>query len=144
MSNSWDQQPDDSDDFMSGGKPSLKFENIGDTQHGIVTKVTKVPATNLDGVALTWPDGNPKYVFVFELDGTSNVYVKGNMISAVKEALTAGGFQSPRGLHLTIQLYALGDPPKPGYNAPKLFRAKAEVAVATARPSAAAAPLEQW
>ena len=121
------------DDFMGGESlPSFKFTAPGDTIRGQVCNVTKLEDRTPDGTAKKWPDGSPMHVFVFELDddldGKPNwsVWVRGNMVTAVREALRAAGLKPSDRPILTIKFHELGEPTRKGYAAPKLFKAKAE------------------
>jgi len=125
------------DPFMegAGGYPGIKFETIGDSCTGVVTTVKEKVDTKPDGTVNKWDNGDPKTVYVFELDtdgtddGMRSLWVRGNMIKAIREATTAAGFKTVIGTKITVQHHALGDP-KPGRNPAKLFRAKVESAPA--------------
>jgi hypothetical protein len=121
------------DDFMGGDSlPAYKFANPGDTIRGQVCNVTKLEDRSPDGTAKKWPDGSPMHVFVFELDDDLDgkpewsVWVRGNMVTAVREALRAANLKPSDRPILTIKFTELGEPTRKGYAAPKLFKAKAE------------------
>lgn len=115
----WDQgQP--SDDFMETSLPACKFERVGIVHGGVVTKVTKKADTDLTGAIKKWDNGEPKAVFIFELDGVKSLWVRGNMVKAIREALGAAGAKTALGQHIEVKYYADGTP-KPGFHAAKLF-----------------------
>lgn len=122
-----------SDDFMGGESlPAFKFANVGDTIRGQVRNVTKLEDRAPDGTAKKWPDGSPMHVFVFELDDNLDgkpewaVWVRGNMVTAVREALRSAGLKPSDQPIITIKFHELGEPTRKGYAPPKLFKAKAE------------------
>ena len=88
-----------SDEFMestSGGPklPALKFAKVGDTHTGTVTEVTKLQDKDPAGNVKTYDNGDPRWVFVFTLDtptGASNLWVRGQMVKAIREAAEKAG-----------------------------------------------------
>lgn len=125
------------DDFMSGAGggdklPAYKFENIGDTISGVVTDVTKLEDRTPDGTAKTWPNGDPMHVWVFTMDTTGNgtgdtvLWVRGNMVTAIRQALADAGLKPSDRPKLTVKHHAVGEPKSKGYAPPKLYKAKAE------------------
>jgi hypothetical protein len=142
MTDNWDQA-DHSADFMGGGgAPAVKFEAPGDTVSGIVTKVDKRIDSTPDGTTKTWPDGSPMHVFIFTLDtddGERSLWVRGNMVTAVREAVRNAGLPGPLNTRLTVRFTEVGEPKAKGYSGAKLFKAKCE-AVAPA----AAGGGEDW
>lgn len=137
------------DDFLGGGSnaPSLSFTNIGDSATGVVTKIDGKTDTLPDGTVRTWPDGQPMKVWIFTLDtddGERTLWVRGNMVTAIKKAAAAAGVSTVIGSKLSIQHHELGDK-KPGKHPAKLFRAKIEPAPAKpASAPAAAAGGDEW
>lgn len=119
MSDNWDQSGA-SDDFMDVGLPACTFGAIGVVHGGTITRVQKRPDTDMNGEVRTWPDGRAKDVYVFELDGVKALWVRGNMVKAIREALGAAHLQAT-GTRIEVKHYAVGTPPKPGLNPPKLF-----------------------
>lgn len=126
------------DPFMeaAGGAsaPSVSFAEIGDSVTGVVIKVDERNDTLPDGTPKTWANGEPMKVFIFTLDtadGERAMWVRGNMVTAVKEAARAAGVKTVIGQQLTVQHHALGEK-KPGRFPAKLFRAKLEPAPAKA------------
>ena len=83
----------DEQDLLAGGGPklpSLKFEKIGDVHSGVVTDVKKLEDRDPAGVAKTWPNGDPRFVYVITLktekEGDANLWARGAMITAIREA----------------------------------------------------------
>ena len=121
------------DEFQEGGSslPSIKFPNIGDSATGQIITARQVQDRNIDGDLLTWDDGKPRMVWVFELDTTgtgeadSTLWVKGNLYTVVREALKEAGVPTV-GAKIKVTHHALGEPKKKGFNAPKLFQAVAK------------------
>jgi hypothetical protein len=140
MSN-WDDTPTPGDDGFMGGDayPPLSFKQIGDTHEGRVVAVKRKQDTKPDGTINTWPGGDPKYVYLFEIEQSDGemgtLWIRGNAIKAIREAVKAAGATSPIGWNLKLQHHALGDP-KPGQNPAKLYRAKITPA-AVRQPAAA-------
>lgn len=124
------------DDFMSGGDslPAFKFADVGDTVKGQVLDVKKLEDRAPDGTPKTWSNGDPMHVWVFELDtdGTGRadtaLWVRGNMVTAIKGALAEAGLKPSAKPMLTVKHHALGEAKSKGYAPPKLYRAKAEPA----------------
>lgn len=119
------------DDFLttSNSLPAVSFRDVGDRAEGTITNTRKLEDRDMDGELRTWPNGDPKHVWVFDLDtaeGAVAVWVRGNMVTAIKEAAAKAKVSSMIGAKLTIEHHALGEPAKKGYNAPKLYRAKME------------------
>lgn len=129
------------DDFMGGGSkyPNLAFPNRGDTALGIVDRVDKRQDSTPDGTLKTWKNGDPMFVYIFEMRDpgsgeVSNLWVRGNMVTAIREAVREAGKSSPLGTLLRVQYHADGEPTQRGYAPPKLFRARCEPAPANAAP----------
>lgn len=138
-----------SDPFLGdggSGAPVLTFDTVGVTHVGVVTAVEQRTDTLPDGTAKTWPDGKPMAVFVFTLDtadGERRLFVRGNMVTAIRQAATAAGLKTVVGSELSIQHHDLGEK-KPGKHAAKLYRAKLGPAPAKAPKPTAAAADEAW
>jgi hypothetical protein len=121
-----------SDVFLAEGNkyPALKFESINDTHTGKVVEVKKLEDRDPQGEVKTWPNGDPRFVFVFTLstgDGFANLWARGNMVKAIREAATATGVATMVGTKLTVKYVGDGEKKK-GMNAPKLYKAKVEAA----------------
>lgn len=139
-----------SDPFMDnlGGSssPSVSFPEIGASVTGVVNKVDERADTFPDGTPKTWPSGDPMNVYVFNLttdDGDVSLWVRGNMVTAIREASRAAGITTVIGQQLTVQHHALGEK-KPGKFPAKLFRAKFEPAPVRAARAAVSAADESW
>ena len=118
-----------SDDFLAGGEslPAAKLTNIGDKVTGVIKQTRKLEDRDLNGDLRTWPNGDPKHVFVFDLettDGAQALWVRGQMVSAIKEAAREAKVTNLIGATLDLQHHALGEIKQKGYNAPKLYRAR--------------------
>lgn len=141
MSNWNDDKPDDGG-FMGEGNsyPALAFGEVGTTHEGVIRAVKRKQDVDFDdGTPITWPDGTPKWVFLFELEQTNGemgtIWVRGNAVTAIREAVKEAGAESPVGWNLKLQHHALGE--KVGKRNPaKLYRAK--ITPAPARATAAA------
>lgn len=133
MSNDTFTQPAH-DPFMAGSSnhPAVKFANVGDTAAGVVTAVDERADTAPDGTVKKWDDGTPRKVYVFTLDDNGelhSLWVRGQMVSAIRDAAKQAGLPTVIGSKLTIQHHALGEAKK-GFSAAKLYRAKFEPAPA--------------
>ena|ERR1035437_2939094 len=133
------------EDFLSGGgPPSAKFPTIGVTVKGTVTDAVVSQQTDFaTGHPATWDDGGPKMQLVVTLatdesddtiaddDGTRRVFIKGQMRSAVAEAVKASGSRGiEAGGTLAIKYEADGEASKPGFSPPKLYKAQYKAGVA--------------
>jgi hypothetical protein len=122
------------DIFLSDGGskyPALKFENVNDTHTGTVIEVKKLEDRDPSGTVKTWDNGDVRYVFVFTMntaDGISNLWARGGMVKAIREAAQAIGATTMVGTKLTVKYTGDGEKKK-GFNAPKLYKAKVEPAV---------------
>lgn len=124
------------DDFMGGSGssiPAFKFDHIGATVSGQILDGDKLNDKRPDGTPVTWDDGSPKFVYVFQLDTTgdgvadTSVWVRGNMVKVLKEAMAEAGLKPSDKPKITIKHHELGEARK-GYSAPKLYKAKVEPA----------------
>jgi hypothetical protein len=119
------------DVFMSEGGskyPALKFENVNDTHTGRVVEVKKLEDRDPDGNVKTWPNGDTRFVFVFTVENNGefgNIWARGNMVKAIREAAQAAGLSTMIGATLTVKYSGDGEKKK-GFNAPKLYKAKVE------------------
>lgn len=117
------------DDFLGGGPslPAVKFTNPGDTVKGTVTAVKKLEDRDLaTGKVKTWTNGDPKFVYVMTLAtdaGEVNLWVRGQMVSAIREAAHTASVKQMVGTTLAVQFTGLGEAKK-GFHAPKLFKAQ--------------------
>lgn len=137
------------DMLSGGGAPSVKFPSIGTTVKGIVLDFEKTDQTDLEGVVKTFDDGSPRKQLVVTLqtdafdeeiandDGQRRVFIKGQMIRALKDNLRQQNLSVRdflRGGHLTVSYIADQASEKRGYNATKLYTVDyaAPVGVSTA------------
>lgn len=135
------------EDFLTGsGAPSAKFPTIGTTVKGTVVDAVVSQQTEMgSGTPKTWDDGNPMMQLVVTLatderdvgiegdNGHRRVFIKGQMRSAVAEAVkTAGAKAIEQGGILAIQYKEDGEQKKPGFNAPKVYQAQYRAPAATA------------
>lgn len=133
---------DDVNSFLfGGGGRSAKFENPGDAVKGTVVSTEMAQQTDMEGKPRTWDDGSPRMQLVVTLqtderapddaddDGIRKLYVKGGTkIASTQKAVAdavraAGATQLEVGGTLAVEFTGLGQPSKPGYSAPKLYRA---------------------
>ena len=133
--------------FLSGGgAPAAKFPEPGATIKGTIEDAMVSQQTDLDGKPKTWDDGNPRQQLVVTLatderdssldddNGSRRVFIKGAMLTALKDALKKAGAKNIEvGGTLAIKYTEDGVPTKPGFNAPKLYlcQYKAPVSVIT-------------
>lgn len=126
------------EDFLSsGGAPAAKFPTPGTTIKGTVESAVVSQQTDIDGSLKTWDDGNPRMQIVVTLatderddtiendDGSRRVFVKGQMLTAFKDALRTAGAKAPEvGGTLAIQYKEDGEQKRAGFNAPKIYVAQ--------------------
>lgn len=134
------------DDFDLGGEGgrSFRFETIGTTVTGKIISQTKQQATDFDtGEPASWPDGNPKWVYVINLqtdlrdsdddDGVRALYLQGSLkpeskssLSAVREAArkAIGSYKTTVGGTLSMTYVADGQRSRPQFNPPKQYEAR--------------------
>lgn len=121
------------DAFQDGSEslPGFKFANLGDKVTGQITAMRQVKDIDLDGIQRKWPNGDDRMVWVFDLDTDEDgdadqaLWVRGNMYTAIREALKAAGVPTV-GAIIRVEHSELGTPPAKGMNAPKLFTCKAK------------------
>lgn len=123
--------------LMSSGAPSVKFPTIGTMVKGTVMSAKRTQQTDLDNNPKTFDNGDPMWQVVITLQtderdaeiaddtGERRLYAKGQMLTAVREALKkAGAGQLDVGGTLAVVYEADGEKKNAGYNAPKLYRAQ--------------------
>ncbi len=138
----------DPDDFlMGGGATTAKFPAIGTTYTGIVRTKRAEQQRDYDdpSVLLVWKDGNPRMQVVVELeceptgytfdkaggkvdlvddDGVRSLYVKGQIQTAIRDAVRKAGAPTLEiGGRLTVTYVADGKQDNAKYNPPKIFSA---------------------
>jgi len=128
----------DVNEFLAGsGVPSFKFEKIGDSVDGIVTRAEVRQQTDFEtGQLVTWDDGTPKMQLIVDLqttlfdenisgdDGLRRIYLRNNALTAVRQAVKAAGGRLETGGALSVKYVKDGEPPKKGFHGPKLFEAE--------------------
>ena len=125
------------DEFMestAGGPklPALKFVKVGDTHTGVVTEVTKLQDKDPTGNVKTYDNGDPRWVFVFTLEtqiGASNLWVRGQMVKAIREAAEKASVSTLVGSTLSVRYTGDGEKKSAAFNAPKLYAAKVDAPV---------------
>ena len=130
------------DDFMGGGE-SLSFPTVGTEHRGRVLRITSAEDRLPDGAVRTWPDGQPKKVFKWLLDGVegtetgqATLWVRGNMVKVLRDAASkAGAMKSADiiGAKISVKHHAVGEPTTKGYQGAKLFQAAIKLASAEER-----------
>lgn len=135
------------DDFLmgGGGAPSAKFEAFGVTVAGRITEKPEVQQQRdaKDNKPKYWTDGNPMMQLVVTVqtdlrdpairddDGRRRLFVKGQMKTAIQEAVKAvGGRGLEVGGHLSITYTHDGVKSNPAFSAPKQYRAQYTAAAA--------------
>jgi len=91
----------DTSSFFGASVPAIKFEVVGDKVQGQVIDKELRQQTDLDtGDLLFWPDGRAKMMAVITMqveeptaedDGQRNLYVRGLMHAAFRDAVKAAG-----------------------------------------------------
>ncbi|MFF9898472.1 hypothetical protein [Streptomyces longispororuber] len=135
------QQPVPSaDDFLMGGSvPSAKFPTLGATLTGQIASPPTVEQQRdyTTGDLKFWDDGKPQMQMVVTLataerdpavaddDGTRRLYVKGQMKTAIAQAVRASGARGLEvGGQLTVKYVRDGEKKNPRFNAPKEYAAQ--------------------
>lgn len=124
-------------DLLKGGGKSAKFTEIGDTVKGAVVSAESRQQTDYtSGEPLTWDDGKPRMQLVITLatdqrdpddptdDGHRNLYCKGKLLDAVRNAINASGSKLDEGGTLAVQYTGDGEPSNPRHNPPKMYAAE--------------------
>lgn len=136
----------DPDDLLMGsGAPSCTFPEIGTVWKGqVLAKETQQQRDFTTGEPKFYDDGNPMQQVCITLqtdardperdgdDGVRKLYVRGQMLAAVREAVKAAGAPTVEiGGTLAVQYIGDGEPQKRGMNPPKQFKAQYKAPVAT-------------
>jgi hypothetical protein len=129
---------DDANEFLlAGGVTSAKFEAIGAMVSGTICRKPEVQQQReIDtGKPKFWDDGKPRQQIVVHLqtsardpaveddDGIRALYVRGNMLRAVREAVRKAGATLTVGGVLAVTYTGDGEQKNRGFNAPKLYSA---------------------
>lgn len=124
--------------LMAGGVTSAKFETPGTTVHGKIARPPEVQQQReIDsGKPKFWEDGKPRLQIVAHVqttdrdpeieddDGVRAIYIRGNMLRAVREAVRkAGCTDLAVGAELAVTYTGDGQRTRSGYNPPKLYSA---------------------
>ena len=150
---------DDVNDFLlSGGVTPARFETPGASVNGTICRPPeKQQQREIDtGKPKLWDDGSPRWQIVVHLqtasrdpeveddDGIRALYVRGNMLKAVREAVRKAGARLEVGGELAVIYTGDGERKTAGFNPPKLYSAtyipaaQAAVADALSEPATAA------
>ena len=123
---------DFNDFLMGGGTTTAKFATIGAAVRGRIVSAEVQDQKDMDGNVRVWADGTPRKQLKIVLatdehgpddDGTRAVYAKGQMLTAVREAIRAAGQSRMEvGGELAVR-YERDEPSeKRGYNPTKIYR----------------------
>jgi hypothetical protein len=122
------------DDFLGGTGTSLKFEKVGDSHSGKLVQIVSRIDKDMNGKTKTWDDGEPKKVYIWELeqeDGSMGaMWVRGNLVTVLREACKKAGAKSSAdliGATIQVKHHDLGEAKK-GQQPAKLFQAKVTLA----------------
>lgn len=126
------------DDFFAGGTTSAKFDSVGVTIAGTITRVGE-PMQQKDfttGAPKVWDDGRPMMQLPVDVktdqrdpsidgdDGTRAIYIKGELQKAIREAVRKASAKGLReGGHLSVTYTGDGVAKQRGMNPPKLYSA---------------------
>jgi hypothetical protein len=122
-----------SDPFLDGGSglPTITFPEVGASAKFQVIDATQRDDTTPDGAVKTWPNGDVKKIWIFEVDATCSggpadhrVFVSGNLYTVIREALRTAKIGTI-GAVIEAKHHELGVPSVKGYHPPKLFKARA-------------------
>ena len=125
------------DFLMAGGVRSATFKNVGDKVMGYIVSSEVRDQTDIQtGEVKRFPDGNPMRQVVITIvtepllhdddddDGIRRIYVKNQMLAALREALRKAGSRGPAD-EGKISVEYIGDGvAKKGFNPPKQYRVK--------------------
>lgn len=148
--------------LMGGGVAAAKFPAIGTVITGRIVRAPEArQQTDIEsGEPLTFANGDPRMQIVCPLatelrdpanpddNGDRNLYIKGNMLNAVRDAVKKAGAKGLEvGGTLTITYIADGEKKNRAFNAPKLYSAlyaPPTAEAANALLMGAPAPAQQW
>lgn len=131
-------QHDDVNDFLlAGGVASAKFDQPGTAVGGPITHLEKQQQRDMDtGKPKVWDDGKPREQIVIHVqtplrdpavnddDGVRALYVRGEMLKAVRAALRESGTRLETGGTLVVAYTGDGERTRAGFNPPKLYAAR--------------------
>ena len=140
MSDEWEPRniEDDVNDFLEGGGiPSAAFDDVGDSWEGTIVRLEKQQGRDLETKELqTWDDGSPKFIILIDIqtnvrnpdipgdDGVRRLWVRGNMLTAIRSAMRVTQSKLRTGGHLKVSYVRQGEQKKRGLNPPKLYEAE--------------------
>lgn len=125
------------DFLMGGGVKSASFPTIGTTVSGRIVRTPEVrQQTTPEGTPKTFDNGDPMMQLVVQVqtdqrdpqdtedDGVRALYIKSNMLAAVRAAVrTCGAKGLEVGGTLTVTYTGDGEKKRSAFNAPKLYAA---------------------
>ena len=128
---------DPNDVLFPSSVPTAKFDQIGDTVEGTILDVVSQQQTDIKtGDLLFWKDRRPRMQLVVTLltkendpdieddDGRRRLFVKADMMRAVREAITHAGKRKIKvGAHLAVRYASDGIAPQKGLSKPKVYQA---------------------
>lgn len=131
------------DELLEGGGHSAKFPTLGTTVKGKVLRTASSQQTDMKTKEpKTYKNGDPMMQIIVTLQtderdpedaddtGERNLYVKGNMLNAVREALRKAHSKLVVGGTLAVKWQSEGEPPEKGFNPPKLYVSEYKAPVA--------------
>lgn len=127
---------DDANSLLSGGSPVAKFPEIGTVVRGTVIDATTSQQTDIENKPKYFDNGDPMMQVVVTLqtderdpeisedDGTRRLFVKGQMLNAVRTALRTAGAKLETGGRLAVQYTADKPSERRGYSPTKIYVAQ--------------------
>lgn len=122
-------------DLLAPSGKTAKFETVGTLHKGVVVAREQRQQRDMDGKPKYWDDGGAMMEVVLTIqtderddagdDGIRKLYVRGQMLKAVKAAVSAA--QAPTvdiGGTIAIKYDSDGEASKPGFTPPKLYSAQ--------------------
>ncbi|WP_038843575.1 hypothetical protein [Salinispora arenicola] len=123
--------------LMGGGVKSAAFPTVGTCVSGRVVREPEArQQTTPEGVAKTFDNGDPMMQIIVQVhtdardpqdaddDGVRALYIKGNMLSAVRDAVRKSGAKGIEvGATLTVTYTGDGEKKRAAWSAPKLYSA---------------------
>jgi hypothetical protein len=124
--------------LMSGGVKSAKFDTIGTTIAGQLTREPEAREQTdfTTGAVLRWDNGDARMQIVVDLatnqrdlsdssdDGERRLYIRGQMLNAVRAAVRAAGAPGlATGGMLRVEYTGDAEPTKRGFNGAKQYKA---------------------
>lgn len=121
---------DEVSEFLFGRAPALKFEKVGTTHSGVIVDLEMQQARKVNGQLDFWEDGQKKMQLCITLEttyrdeedptdeGLRRLFVKGQMATALKNALRVKGVRAPAiGAPMAVRYIRDGAPNKLGNRA---------------------------